>query len=229
MPPPAVADALEHEARAGAEHVGHLVLEEQHAGGGAALVGQRQVDPGGLSGGDQLRGHRADQREPVAAAADDAGREQRQRDHQHADPGQRVLAEQRSRRPCAVTPAARKARPRTVRPAQCLLTHRVPIARSGPASGTGTDASDAVEDGGGGAAAHGGLDAGQQPVRQHRPGRAAHVVGQHVVAPADGRAPPWRRAPGAGWRAARRPRVSSPDGGSPWSARRRSAAPASET
>ena len=72
VPAPAVADALEHEARAGAEHVGDLVLEQQHAARGAALVGEGEVDPGRLAGRDQLRGDRAHQREPVAAAPEQA-------------------------------------------------------------------------------------------------------------------------------------------------------------
>ena len=70
MAAPAVADAVEHEPRPGAEHVGHVVLEQQHAAGRAALVGQRQVDRRRLAGGDELRVDGAHQREPVAAAAE---------------------------------------------------------------------------------------------------------------------------------------------------------------
>ena len=69
---PAVGDALEHEAGTGAQHVGHLVLEQQHAARGPPLVGEREGDRGGLAGRHELRGHGAHQREPVAAAAQHA-------------------------------------------------------------------------------------------------------------------------------------------------------------
>ncbi|MGH3361331.1 MAG: hypothetical protein ACRDOM_02640, partial [Nocardioides sp.] len=82
MPAPAVPDALEHEPGPGAEHVGHLVLEQQHAAGGAALVGQRQVEPGRLARDDDLRGQGANEREPVAAASEHVRRHQRQREHE---------------------------------------------------------------------------------------------------------------------------------------------------
>src|SRR6478609_5746586 len=80
----------------------------------------------------------------------------------------------------AVTPAARNALPRTVSPASASLTSLPPSA--GGAGGHRNGAEDGVEDGGGRPAAHRGLDARQQPVRQHRPGQAEHVVGEHVVA-----------------------------------------------
>ncbi len=92
--PPALADALEDEPRPGAEHVGHLVLEQQYAVGRHAVVGQRQRDPGGLSGRDQLRGHGADQGDPVAVAGDHHDGEHGQGQQQHADARQRRLVEQ---------------------------------------------------------------------------------------------------------------------------------------
>ncbi len=61
VPLPAVADALEHEARPGAEHVRHVVLQQQYAAGRPTLVGQGEVDVGRLAGGDQLRADGADQ------------------------------------------------------------------------------------------------------------------------------------------------------------------------
>ena len=47
---PAVADALEHEPGPGAEDVGHVVLEQQHAVRRAALVGSVERDPRRLAG-----------------------------------------------------------------------------------------------------------------------------------------------------------------------------------
>ena len=91
---PPLTDAVEHEAGAGAEHVGHVVLEQQRTAGRLALVGERQVEPGRLAGDDDLRRERAHQREPVAAAAQHVRRHQRQRQHQHADAGEGVLAEE---------------------------------------------------------------------------------------------------------------------------------------
>ena len=47
---PALADAVEHEPRPGAEHVRDVVLEQQRAAGRLALVGERQVEPRRLPG-----------------------------------------------------------------------------------------------------------------------------------------------------------------------------------
>ena len=57
-----------------------------------------QADPGRLAGGDQLRGDGADQREPVAAAADDSDGDQRQREHAGRRPGSASAGRARSRR-----------------------------------------------------------------------------------------------------------------------------------
>ena len=77
----------------------------------------------------------ADQREPVAAAAEQGGGDQRQGEHQDADPGQGVLAEQDRRRR---SPSRR----RRGTPVRGRSDRRVPHARV--PSGTGTAGDDAV-------------------------------------------------------------------------------------
>ena len=98
VPAPALADPVQHEARPGAEHVGDVVLEQQHAAGGAALVGEGEVDPGRLPGRDQLRVDGAHQRQPVAAAGEQRRGHQREGQDQHPDPGERRSGRGRSRR-----------------------------------------------------------------------------------------------------------------------------------
>ena len=90
--PPPVPDAVEHEARPGAEDVGKVVLQQQHPARRPALVGEGQVDAGGLAGGHELRRDRADQGEPVAAAPHERGGHQGEGEHQDADAGERGLA-----------------------------------------------------------------------------------------------------------------------------------------
>ena len=94
VPAPAVPDPVEHEARPGAEHVGDVVLEHQHAARRTALVGQREVHRRRLARGHGLRPDAAHQRQPVAAAAEGGRGDQRQGGDQDADPGQRRLAQQ---------------------------------------------------------------------------------------------------------------------------------------
>ena len=94
VPAPAVPDPVEHEARPGAEHVGDVVLQHQHAARRTALVGHREVDRRRLPGGHGLRADAAHQRQPVAAAAERGRGDQRQRGDQDADPGQRRLPQQ---------------------------------------------------------------------------------------------------------------------------------------
>src|SRR3954453_16299004 len=78
----------------------------------------------------------------------------------------------------AVIPAARNARPRTVRPERASRTgplgdrHRVP---------------DALEDARRRTPAHGRLDAGQESVGEHVRGEPEDVVGENVVATLDRR------------------------------------------
>ena len=165
---------------------------------------QRELDPGRLPGRDHAAGATvARQRQPVAAAARrPAAVTSGSSEHQHADPGQRRLAQQH-RADERGDPGGQEGPPAQGQPAQGL-THAAPGRASRWPVGTGTRGDERGQDVGGGAPVHRGLDARQQPVGEHRGGQGAHVVGQHVVATGDRGARPWPRGPGGAWRAARR-------------------------
>ncbi|WP_246210098.1 hypothetical protein [Nocardioides piscis] len=78
-------DAFEHEARARAEDVGQLVLEQQDAGGRARLVGEAELDPRGLPRGDEVWGDAAGQRQLEVGPSDPEGGQEGQRGDEDAD------------------------------------------------------------------------------------------------------------------------------------------------
>src|SRR3712207_891374 len=82
----------------------------------------------------------------------------------------------------AVTPAAMKALPRRLSPANASRTTLAALAARHRHA-----RDDPVEDRRGGPATHRRLDAREQPVGQHGTGQGVHVVGQHVVAALDRR------------------------------------------
>ena len=180
VPAPAVAESLEHEARSGAQDVGESLLEQQHAGGRARLVGDRELDGRRLPGDDELRRDRADEGEAVARPPDPPGGEQRKRGDQHADAHDRGVPD--DDRGDDRRDAGSEERPSADGQCSECLTHGCRVGRVESDAGDRHRLHDPGQDRGGGAPAHRRLDVGKQPVREHRRGDAVDVVGQDVVA-----------------------------------------------
>jgi hypothetical protein len=84
---------VDHEPRAYAEGVGHLLLEQQQPGRGPSLVAQREPHRRSLTDRDPCRRHRPGQSEPVPSPGREPGSEDGQHHEQHPHPGQVVHVE----------------------------------------------------------------------------------------------------------------------------------------
>ena len=164
---PPVPEALQDEARAGAEDVGESLLQQQHARGRARLVGDGELDGRGLPGDDELGRDRADEREAVARPSDPPGGEQWQHRDQHADAYDRGVPDHD--RGHDGRDAGREERPSADGQSSECLTHGCRVDRGGAGRrGHGHRLHDPGEDRCGGASAHRRLDVGEQPVGEDR-------------------------------------------------------------